>query len=270
MSQLFPHGRWLLCRPDDYDVRYKINPWMDLQKVPVQGRAQHQWMTLHHTLLRLGAWVEYVQQGRGVPDMVFTANGGLVKGNTVVLPSFRFPERQAEETLFQSWFEKAGYTVVRLTTGAFEGEGDALFSGETLVGGFGFRTDKFVYQEIEQALDITPVVAVRLIDERFYHLDTCYTPLANGLAMAYREAFEPEGIVSLEKVSELIMVPEEDAVRFVCNSVVLGEDIVMPAGCVTTTAILERRGFRVHPVDLDEFLKAGGAAKCLSLRLDRV
>jgi N-dimethylarginine dimethylaminohydrolase len=269
MSTLFPHGRWLLCRPDDYDVRYKINPWMDLQKVPLQGRAQSQWKTLHHTLLRLGAWVEYVQQGRGVPDMVFTANGGLVKGNVVVLPSFRFPERQPEEPLFQAWFEQAGYRTVRLSSGAFEGEGDALFWGDQLIGGFGFRTDQGVYHEVQAELQIGPVVTVRLIDERFYHLDTCFSPLEPGLALVFRGAFEPEGFATLEKMGELIEVTEEDAVRFVCNSVVLGKDIIMPAGCAATTEKLQKRGFRVHPVELDEFLKAGGAAKCLSLRLDR-
>ena len=95
VSQLFPNGRWLLCRPDDYDVRYKINPWMDPSIVPEKQVAVKQWENLHHHLLRLGAWIDYVTHEDGLPDMVFTANAGLVRGRDVVISRFRHQERQA-------------------------------------------------------------------------------------------------------------------------------------------------------------------------------
>jgi hypothetical protein len=75
---LFPHGRWLVCRPKDYDVRYQINPWMDLSRLPEKALAGVQWNNLHHHILRLGGWLEYVDHADGWPDMVFTANAGLV------------------------------------------------------------------------------------------------------------------------------------------------------------------------------------------------
>lgn len=263
---MFPGGRWLLCWPDDYDVRYQINPWMDIRRAPHKGRAVEQWIGLHHTLIRLGAWVEYIQQGTNLPDMVFTANGGLVVGKQVVLPSFRYKERQGEEPLFSDWFRQHGYSVTTLTTGSFEGEGDALFIGSMLVGGYGFRTDRAVYQEIGKILNV-PISDVELVDSRFYHLDTCYCPLRSDLAMAFKPAFTPQGFAALESLSDVVQVPEHDAIKFVCNSVVLGNKLVMPAGCPDTAKLLEKRGFEVFPVELDEFIKAGGAAKCLSLRL---
>jgi N-dimethylarginine dimethylaminohydrolase len=266
---LFPHKRWLVCRPLDYDVRYKINPWMDLTRLPEKSLARKQWTALHHTLLRLGAWLEYVHHEDGVPDMVFTANAGLVRGSDVVLSRFRHKERQGEEVFFQRWFEEQGFRVLRVTAGAFEGEGDALFAGTRLFCGYGFRSDREAHEETASLLSVSDVVSVQLVDPRFYHLDTCFCPLTKDLALFYPGAFSAEGVRALERAIELIPVPDRDAERFVCNAVVLGKDVVLAAGCEATYSLLAARGFASSPVELSEFIKAGGAAKCLSLRLEQ-
>ena len=108
-DDLFAHKRWLVCQPVDYDVRYKINPWMDLTQVPQKAVAAAQWTNLHHHLIRLGAWLEYVPHEQGLPDMVFTANAGLIRGKQVVLARFRYKERQGEEAHFKAWFEANGF-----------------------------------------------------------------------------------------------------------------------------------------------------------------
>lgn len=267
VSQLFPNGRWLLCRPDDYDVRYKINPWMDPSIVPEKQVAVKQWENLHHHLLRLGAWIDYVTHEDGLPDMVFTANAGLVRGRDVVISRFRHQERQGEEPFFKAWFAAAGFTVHELSGVAFEGEGDALFVGDTLVGGCGFRSDEAAYPLVASLLGISAYVTVQLVDPRFYHLDTCFCPLNKDLVMLYPGAFAPESLRKLEQLGDVIAVTERDAAQFVCNAVVLGKDVVLPAGCKATYTQLEARGFTPHPVALSEFIKAGGAAKCLSLRI---
>ncbi len=268
-KNLFPHGRWLVCKPEDYDVRYKINPWMDLTRLPDKALARTQWMNLHHHILRLGGWLEYVHHEEGNPDMVFTANAGLVKGTEAVLSRFRYAERQGEERHFQAWFESRGYTVYRVSSGSFEGEGDALFAGEVLFCGWGFRSDRVAHEEVGHHLGVKKLVAVELTDPRFYHLDTCFCPLTEKLALIYPGAFSKLGLEALGREIELIHVPEADALQFVCNAVVLGSDVIVPAGCATTYALLAARGFRTYPVELSEFIKAGGAAKCLSLRLDQ-
>jgi N-dimethylarginine dimethylaminohydrolase len=266
-QQLFPHKRWLVCRPEDYDVRYQINPWMDLSKVPEKALASTQWTNLHHHLIRLGAWLEYVEHAPGVPDMVFTANAGLVRGRDVVLSRFRFKERQGEEAHFRAWFEGNGFRVLEVKSGSFEGEGDALFNGDRLFCGYGFRSDLKAHEEAAQSLGVQDLITVELKDPRFYHLDTCFCPLTPTLGMFNPGAFSADGIKALERCMELIRVPEHDAARFVCNAVVLGTDIVLPAGCPDTYRALGARGFTAHPVELSEFIKAGGAAKCLSLKL---
>jgi N-dimethylarginine dimethylaminohydrolase len=265
----FPHGRWLLCQPVDYDVRYKINPWMDPKRTPEKMQARQQWQNLHHHLLRLGAWVEYVTHADGWPDMVFTANAGLVRGLDVVLSRFRHPERQGEEPFYRAWFESNGFNVLTVSAGSFEGEGDALFIGDTLVCGYGFRTDKETHAEVAGLLHVARYLSVELVDPYFYHLDTCFCPLNESLALIYPGAFRQEDVARLEQEITLLRVSEADARHFVCNAVVLGNDVVLPAGCDETYQILAANGFRSYPIELSEFIKAGGAAKCLSLKLSQ-
>lgn len=241
---------------------------MDLTKTPQKEIAASQWMNLHHHILRLGGWLEYVEHADGWPDMVFTANAGLVRGRDAVISKFRFKERAGEERYFKEWFLAAGYTVHELSKGAFEGEGDALFAGDTLFCGYGFRSDRSAHEEVASLLGVKKVVAVQLQDPRFYHLDTCFCPLTPKLALVHPGAFNAQDLATLEQSIELIRVSPEDAVHFVCNAVVLGTDVVLPAGCSTTYKALAARGFTAHPVPLSEFIKAGGAAKCLSLKLD--
>jgi len=242
---------------------------MDISRVPEKLLVSSQWTNLHHHLIRLGAQVEYVQHEAGLPDMVFTANAGLVKGNKVVLSSFRHKERQGEEPHFKKWFLDRGFEVLELQGIAFEGEGDALFAGENLFCGQGFRSDREACSAIGALLNVKDVIPLTLADPRFYHLDTCFCPLTPELALVYPGAFVAEDLKRAEKHIELLPVSEHDAIRFVCNTVVLGTDLVVPAGCDETYALLEKRGFRSYPVALSEFLKAGGAAKCLSLKIDR-
>ncbi len=261
------HARWLLCRPDFYDVQYEINPWMKVSRAPERAKAQAEWRALESVFRKLSVTVELVDPVDGLPDMVFTANAGLVSGKKAVLSRFRHVERQGEEEHFERWFSAHGFEVIKLTSGSFEGEGDALFAEDRLVGGYGFRSDRPVYEEIAEKLGLAEVLPVQLINSYFYHLDTCFCPLGDGTAMIYPGAFTPEDVRALEKFLTLIAVPENDAKRFACNAVVLGKDVIVPAGCEETYAILRARGFTVHPVQLDEYIKAGGAAKCLSLKV---
>ena len=117
--------------------------------------------------------------------MVFTANGGLVRGQDVVRARFRHAERRGEERHFQTWFEANGFKVHELSSGSFEGEGDALFAGNKLFCGWGFRSDLAVYDQIGTILQVQEIIPVKLQDERFYHLDTCFCPLYKSLALIY-------------------------------------------------------------------------------------
>ncbi|MBW4570139.1 MAG: TIGR00300 family protein [Tolypothrix carrinoi HA7290-LM1] len=264
--------RFLMCAPDHYDVDYVINPWMEgnIHKSS-RDRAVEQWQKLH-LLLKEHAIVDLVAPHKGVPDMVFTANAGLVLGKNVVLSRFLHKERQGEEPYFKQWFEENGYTVNELPKDLpFEGAGDALLDreGRWLWAGYGFRSELDSHPYLAKWLDIE-VVSLRLIDERFYHLDTCFCPLANGYLLYYPGAFDSYSNRMIEMrvaPEKRIAIEEADAVNFACNTVNVDHIVIMNKASDALKASLNDAGFQVMETPLTEFLKAGGAAKCLTLRV---
>ena len=262
----------LMCPPDHYDVDYVINPWMEgnIHKSS-RDRAVLQWQQLYHTL-KDHAIVDLVQPQPGWPDMVFTANAGLVLGNSVVLSRFFHPERQGEEPFFRAWFEAQGYTVHELPKDLpFEGAGDALLDreGRWLWAGYGFRSELDSHPYLAKWLDIE-VLSLRLMDERFYHLDTCFCPLVDGYLLYYPPAFDAYSNHLIERrvpAEKRIAVSETDAVNFACNSVNVDRTVVMNQASPELRDRLTELDFQVLETPLTEFLKAGGAAKCLTLRI---
>jgi len=260
-----------MCAPDHYDVDYVINPWMEgnIHKSS-RDRAAEQWHKLHH-VIKDHAIVDLVAPEQGWPDMVFTANAGLVLGQNVVLSRFLHPERQGEEPHFKAWFEQNGYTVYELPSDLpFEGAGDALFDreGRWLWAGYGFRTELDSHPMIAKWLD-TEVLSLRLVDNRFYHLDTCFCPLKGGYLLYYPPAFDAYSNHLIERrvpAEKRIAIAEADAVNFACNAVNINEIVIMNNASAGLQQRLADVGFTVIETPLTEFLKAGGAAKCLTLR----
>jgi len=264
--------RFLMCAPDHYDVDYVINPWMEgnIHKSS-RDRAVEQWQKLHY-ILKDHTLVDLVEPQPGWPDMVFTANAGLVLGKTVVLSRFFHKERQGEEPYFKQWFESQGYTVHELPKDLpFEGAGDALLDreGRWLWAGYGFRSELDSHPYLAKWLDIE-VVSLRLIDERFYHLDTCFCPLSGGYLLYYPPAFDAYSNRLIEMrvpPEKRIVIEEADAVNFACNAVNIDQVVVMNKVSDGLKARFAEAGFEVIETPLTEFLKAGGAAKCLTLRV---
>ena len=263
---------FLMCRPELYDVNYVINPWME-GNVHRSSREQAaaQWEQLHRSLAEI-ANVLLVEPQPGSPDMVFTANAGLVRRGIVALSSFHHAERQGEEPHFRKWFSDSGFSIREIPRDTpFEGEGDALFEadGRRLWAGHGLRTRASSHRYLTEAWNVE-VLSLGLIDPRFYHLDTCFCPLSNGDLMYYPPAFDQPSRALIEThypKANRIAVDEADALRFACNAVNVGRKILLNEISAQLCTELESRGFSVVQVKLTEFLKAGGAAKCLVLRL---
>ena len=271
---LKPSATFLMCPPTLYDVDYVINPWM-AGNVHGSSRAlaAAQWQNLYEAVSKI-ANVELVQPEPGSPDMVFTANAGLERNGTVAISSFFHPERQGEEPHFRRWFEQAGYTLVNVPRATpFEGEGDALFStdGRCLWAGHGTRTAISSHRALRDTWNI-PVVPLHLIDPRFYHLDTCFAPLEGGYVMYFPDAFDHLSLHRIEAFyppEKRIIVREVDAVSFACNAINVGRTIILNRITTKLSTQMEQLNFRVIQVELTEFLKAGGAAKCLVMKLSR-
>jgi N-dimethylarginine dimethylaminohydrolase len=266
---------FLMCPPDLYDVNYVINPWMEGNVNRSSRReAMKQWEQLHCALTEV-AQVEMVEPQAGSPDMVFTANAGLVHRGVVALSSFLHPERQGEEPHFRRWFDDCGFGVCEIPRATpFEGEGDALFAvdGSCLWAGHGIRTKHDSHRHLSDHLGVD-VISLRLVDPRFYHLDTCFCPLFGGYVMYLPAAFDAASQSRIEThyvEEKRIAIGEDDALRFACNAINVGRTIVLNEISNELRDLLEALGFRVVQVQLSEFLKAGGAAKCLALRLSEI
>ena len=77
MTSSQPHI--LMCPPDFYGIQYEINPWMSRDVPSDAVKSREQWKSLHDLLVDLGVDVRLMEPVKGLPDLVFTANAGLVK-----------------------------------------------------------------------------------------------------------------------------------------------------------------------------------------------
>ncbi len=367
----------LMCPPDFFGIEYEINPWMSRSRASDAALARQQWQALHDLLVSLGVGVRLMQPVAGLPDLVFTANAGLMWGDRVFLSRFRHAARQGETPVDEAWFAANGFWCVTLpadvaggrsrsvrgsgareegagdrgrgdagekgegsaareegageksddspaprrshapapsqshitppsatTAGLhFEGAGDALFCGETLYGGYIIRSDARALQWVAAEMACR-VIPLQLVDPHYYHLDTCFCPLSPTEAIWYPPAFDEYGQKAVRQhVERLIDVEPDEAARFACNAVVVrsqlsvvsggaetdaaaartwdarttdygprttdhSSHVVLNTGCPRLEAALAERGYTPHATPLDEFIKAGGSAKCLTLRLD--
>ena len=264
----------VMCPPQHFDVSYVINPWMmgNIGRVDPR-RAQQQWDRLHRELAELAA-IELVEPVAGLPDLVFTANAGLVSGESYFPTRFRFRERSGEMPHYRERFGEHGYVAASSAIElAFEGEGDVLLQpGRGFAwAGYGQRSSLVSLADVQAQLGV-PLVHLQLVDAHFYHIDTCLLPLPAGRVAYVPGAFSEESLRAIRRLVphdvrfELEM---DDAYGLACNGVVLGSRVVTGHA----SDLLQHRfadwELEVVVCPLDEFLRAGGGAKCLSLHLTR-
>ncbi|MDP9195470.1 MAG: arginine deiminase-related protein [Pseudomonadota bacterium] len=268
-------ARYLVCPPDFYQVSYAINPWMKPQVWQAETdywtrRSRDQWQRLTDLMKSLGWILETIAPQPDLPDMVFSANHAVVIGKKALVARFAKAQREGETPWAQQWFQSHGFET-KICPVMFEGAGDALYDAslDVVFMGYGFRSIPEAAGEISSFFG-KKVVPLQLRDPRFYHLDTCYCPIDGGKAIFTPLAFTDEAQATLRRQygDRLIEIPEEDALQFACNAINAGRDIVVPKISARTQILLQDNGLIPHMVELDSFILAGGASKCLTLRLD--
>jgi N-dimethylarginine dimethylaminohydrolase len=265
-----------MCPPQHFGVLYEINPWMHREVTVRPDEALAQWQALVSTLRAAGAEVVEMEPGPDVPDLVFTANAGIVNGGQFVPSHFRHPERRPETAINREWFGAHGWRVDSLPSElGHEGAGDALpFTDENgrtvLLSGYSFRSDATAASRLSDLVGC-PVWLVELVDPRLYHLDLTFCPLDERRAIIAPMGWDTYGRKVVESmVSEPLVLDEDEALSFCANSVVVDSTIVMPLVPPRVGRQLEAWGFTVAESPVDEFLKAGGGCRCLTLGLDVV
>ncbi len=161
MGTALAWGRhYVMVEPDHFRVDYGINPFMDLADQPDPIRAREQWGALVATIRSLGGTVDALPQRADAPDMVYAMNLGLgveredsagdVSGH-VVMSHMRYAERRMETATAQPWFAESGCTtsyVGRDGVGAHFEAGDAFAFGDSLVVGYGPRTEELALKHL--------------------------------------------------------------------------------------------------------------------------
>lgn len=275
-----PASRLVMTTPDYFSIDYVINPHMAGNIGSVDTvRARQQWDELKKAFQSCDIPVDVVEGMPGQPDMVFCANQTLPflrkdgsKG--IILSKMHAAQRAGEVKHFEAWFTNRGWDVFdKIYHGDtdFEGMGDALWHrGKRLLwGGQGFRTDISAYETISEGLDV-PVIALRLDDPEFYHLDTCLCILEEDTALIYPPAFDEDGLALIRRFfPRVIEAPESEARElFACNAHSPdGRNVVIQRGCTQTNRALRDHGFEVIEVDTNEYLKSGGSVFCMKLMI---
>ena len=259
--------RYLMCRPEHFEVSYAINPWMDPTRGADRDLALAQWETLRETYEHLGHEVHLIDPLPGLPDMVFAANGGLVVGDRAMGARFTHPERLDEGPAYYKWLSTAGLAEVVEPLAVNEGEGDFLVVGDLILAGTGFRTDPRAHAEVQEFFG-RPVISLQLVDPRFYHLDTALAVLDDDDVAYFPGAFSRGSLAVLQRLfPDAVLATEADAVVLGLNAVSDGRNVVLPSAAVDLAEQLRARGYQPVGVDLSELLKAGGSVKCCTMEL---
>ena len=258
--------RYLMCPPTFFAVSYEINPWMDLATPIDTDRAMAQWSELRSAYERLGHRVEILDPVAGLPDLVFTANAGLVVDGRALVSRFHHGERRGEEIVDLAWFHRHGFEPVQARW-ANEGEGDLLVTDQAVLAGSGFRTDPRAHAEVA-AFARRPVVPLELVDPRWYHLDTALAVLDGETIAYYPGAFAESSRRTLaERFPDALIATERDALAFGLNACSDGRHVVLAAGAADLVDELSTRGYEPIPIDTSELQKSGGSVKCCTLEL---
>jgi N-dimethylarginine dimethylaminohydrolase len=263
--------RCVVCRPDHFAVVDEINPWMDRSIQPSRDRCVAEWIGLLRTLWALGAAVEVMPACPGLADMVFVRDGAVVLNGRAIKGRFRHRMRQREADLVAEWLAAAGCPTadVELPGSAILEGGDVAVFGDQLFVGWGFRTNLAARAGLARGLGV-PVHPLRLVDPRFYHLDTCLCALDERHVLYLPEAMDPASRrLVAEVVPEPLELRLEEALQFCANAIVVNGTVVMSHCPPRLARLLHDHGYDVCIAPVDEFWKSGGAVSCLTLPLDR-
>ncbi|MCW2710981.1 MAG: amidinotransferase [Marmoricola sp.] len=269
---------YLMVEPDHFRVDYAINPFMHLDDQPDPVRTRDQWLAIVAAIEAAGGTVKVMPQLPDAPDMVYAMNLGLAleaaeegEASQVVLSHMLHPQRRMETPAASEWFAAQGFdrrTIGRDGVGAHFEAGDAFAWRGELVVGYGPRTEELGLKHLSGELGVS-VRGIRITNPGMYHMDIGFCPLDDTRAMVCPDAYdEASAVALLALVPEALVLTEEEALTFCANSIVIGRTVVMPACPDRVRTQLEEWGFEVVVVEVGEFLKGGGAIRCLTNPLD--
>lgn len=258
----------LLCPPTYFSVKYKINPWMNPTVAVREDLASKQWQALVEVYENLSLPINAIAPVPDLPDMVFAANGFFSIDKKAVVARYRYRERQGETKFYKQWLWDNGFEVIDPKPIIYEGQGDTLLVDDVILQGYGFRSDREIVRVLSNTFPNKKVVPLRLIDERFYHLDICCFPINRELVYFYDKALDQKSVSTIKKLfKRAIAVSDQEALSFSLNSAVIDHTVITNSKAKLFGDRVSAEGLKVISLDMSEFIKSGGAVKCLTNEL---
>lgn len=253
----------IMSPPDYFDIEYSINPWMNLDNKVDPVRAKVEWQALKSTYTNLGLQVDLIPPVKGLPDLVFTTDHGKWIGNTFYLSNFRYSERQKEQTITIPWYQKQKIKTLQVPSPCLMEGGDVLVEYGYVFVGYGFRTSIETVEYLSGTTRL-PTIALELVNQNFYHLDTCFLPISPDTAFYYPPAFSASSLKALKSHFDLLLpLSSHEAEGFACNSVIIGKTVLCQPN-PTFEQQLNDLGLTPLTLEMHEFNKSGGGIHCLS------
>lgn len=258
----------LLCPPTFYDIRYEINPWMDVDNKIDKAKVWEEYNTLTYAYDQLGIAYDELGCVEELPDQVFTTDLGHAEQGVFIKANFKYPERQREADIAEDYFETKGYQITMMPKDVYFEGGDFLKVQDTYLFGYGKRSSKQAALYLAEIVQ-QEVLSIELTDEYYYHLDTCVAPLDSDTILVNEKALTADGIELLRKrFKTLIPTSDSDNTNFACNLITFGSDLIMTQGVSNELKdTLTQKGFRIITIPMSQYLKGGGSVHCISMEI---
>lgn len=259
---------FLMCKPRYYEVCYEINPFMNVNRFIDLKLAEQQWNVLVLKIQECGGSIKLIDGVSGYPDMVFTSNAAFIYKNDVILSNFFHKERSGETQFYHKYFQAQNYNIINklYSSHSFEGEAEVLLVNDNWFVAVGQRSKKEFYENNDFFKNLN-IHYCELVSNVFYHLDTCLLYLGDSKGIWYPNAFSRQSQLKLLQYLNLYSITYVEAMNLACNAIVINKNVIIPSGCPITEQILNSLGYKVHPIDMSEFIKSGGACNCLTLKI---
>jgi N-dimethylarginine dimethylaminohydrolase len=286
---------FLMSCPFSYSADCPNNVWMrelcDEERKVDRTKAMSQFAQVYrHMAADAFVFLLPTPGGCTLQDLVFTANLGVVLEHvpgrsTIVLSNFTSEPRIGETEVGNQFFRSMGYTTL-VAPYKFEGEAELKHLHDNLyLGGYGIRSDRKVYDWMEQEFDMQ-VVQVRETDEYLYHLDCSVFPVTADDTLVCTELFEKAEIAAMEQVTNVIDVSADACYSGICNSVRHHNSILNSSHIHSLRAGSEeyfeemrknreledlaiKLGLEVCYFNLSEYHKGGALLSCMVMHLNR-
>ena len=273
----------------DWTIRGKANVFAAAAEAPPTAEAARaDWLAVCEAIEGAGGVCAVVDNDvdgmlTGLP---YCAEAGLcgTDGATLVfvLPNLTPPHRQAEPKVIGPAVGRLGLTTRALPKGvAFEGQGDVIRLGDRVVCTAGVgrwaRTSPEAYSHYRDLLGM-PSLALTFHADPWFHGNTFLGGYARGadvVVIVCDEALADDGVARLRAFADgakFVSITAAQTLTYATNALQVGDTVLAPEGVPDVVIDAWRAlGLRVQLLALPAlFRKGGGAAVCLTNRLDGV